>query len=154
MRRLTFALLALAANATTAQGSVKNDSEWTDGNGTTVKVQVTDRPDGKVDVVFIDHTGFSTSVKGVRGSGGNVTSTTYTPPATTTSGTNTYRVMDVVGLVPCSVCVERPGGRWVPMKPVKKKTHRKPPIRSEAAPGLEYTGPEAGGSLPGGPQSL
>lgn len=137
--------LAALAPATTTQGSVKDGSQWTDGAGTTVTAQVSERADGAVDVTFVDHTGFSPPVKGTRGQG-QAPNTTWTPEASTNSPDgNSYRVRDPSTITPCLVQKKNDQGRWVNLKPVRKKTNRQKPNKSI---GDEMD--EGGASMPGG----
>lgn len=131
MKHALLRLLAPAALALSASAQIANGTYWTDGNGTTVRVDVTDTGlEGKVSVTLVDATGFTPGVTGTAGDNSteqNPTAETF--PAATTNApdgeANSYRGRIVDGKP--AVQTKNDNGEWVTMTKVKKKKKHQPP---------------------------
>lgn len=157
---LAFFALALAASA-----QINSGSYWTDGAGTTVRVDVVDPPGPGVRVQVTDATGFSPSVGGTAAAGSseaNPAAATFDPATTNApdGASNTYRGAMVENeeheLEP-AVQVQNAEGQWVTLRKAKKKKQGPPgsieehgALYFQAGPAVPF--PDRGGNDPGDPR--
>lgn len=134
MKSLLFPLafcIAGALAAPTEAKQINNGSYWTDGAGTTVRVDIVDDAAPGVAVQVVDATGFSGSVTGTASSGSSAEhpSATSFPSATTNApegSGNTYRgavVENEEGDHESAVQKKNASGEWVTLTR-KKKTKK------------------------------
>lgn len=132
MKTLSLLLVLLAPGllgAVPAAQSVPDDTYWTDGNGTTVHVDVTDTPGPGVSVTFTDATGFTGAISGTPGSDSTETKPTCDDSGVGTTNaptgtSNTYNIEpDTSTNDPDDSVVQKKNaaGEWVNMRQVKKK---------------------------------
>ena len=154
MRRIILACLTLAALATTAKAQI-TDGHYTDGQGYTCKVEVSDTNGSApgVDVTITD-AGGSRTTNGVEASG----STTTDPKAKSFPEGTTPRGSTAVKGANGKVKKKNAAGNWITLTKVEEPKKQAgggsdlyPPQLSQPQE-LTKDSPEAGGSLPGGPQ--